>query len=524
MQYAALTLAFLLWPADSLQAQGSAPPPTFVEVGPGTVGSFGTPLLYRQGVPAEGEKFALDVYYSWHLNQSPGFAFIGPNATELPLPEYGGSVYLAPPFTIVPFSLWLDGTAPGLGFIEVDPVLPEFIGAQPLCQVAILDPGAAGLWVLSNAVRVGFGSESAAPFSPVQSLTTNGIGTPWEVVLGDFTGDGLLDAALGKLPFVGFFPGGVDFYTGNGDGTLTLGGMASLTHDVWSLRGGDFNDDGRPDLAIIEVGASSIELRFGDGAGDFNAQHDFDAGVELWLSRPGDADGDGRTDVLAVSRPDPLTGQSIGYVLLNNGSSVLAPPVPIGLAPGQVSDVDLADFTGDGLPDLVSTGEAGLLLHRGLGGGQFVFMSILSESPTDFERRDSAVGDFNGDGLQDLVTVYAGEAQHFGELRVRLGTGNGGFAAPKAVPTNFGPSHVFVDEVDGDGHLDLVVLHRGGLGDNGTLGVLHGDGQGGFGPVLWTSSNVLTPYAIALGDLDSDGDDDAVVVNTGPTGLATFVR
>ncbi|MHC4376805.1 MAG: FG-GAP-like repeat-containing protein [Planctomycetota bacterium] len=524
MRYAALTLAACLWSADSVQAQGAEPPLAFVEVGPGTVGSFGTPLLYRQGLPAAGEKFALDVSYSWLLNQSPGFAFIGPNAAELPLPEYGGSVYLAPPFTVVPFSLGLDGTAPGLGFVEVDPVLPEFIGAEPLCQVAILDPGAAGFWVLSNAVRVGFGSEAAAPFTPAQSLPTDGIGTPWEVVLGDYTGDGQLDVALGKAPLFGFFPGGIDFYTGHGDGTLTLGGVASLNHDVRSLRGGDFNADGRPDLAIIEAGASSIEVRFGDGAGDFNAEHNFDAGVDLWLSRPGDADGDGRTDVLVVSRPDLLTSQSIGYVLLNNGSSALAPPVPIGLAPGQVNDVDLADFTGDGLPDLISTGEAGLLLHRGLGGGQFVFVSILSEEPTDFERRDSAVGDFNADGLLDLVTVYAGEPQQFGELRVRLGTGNGGFAAPLAVPTNFGPSHVFVDEVDGDGRQDLVVLHRGGLGDNGTLGVLHGDGQGGFGSLLWSSSDVLSPYGIALGDLDGDGDNDAVVANTGPVGLATFVR
>jgi hypothetical protein len=508
--------------SGSAAAQGSEPPLVFVEVGPGTEGSFGVPRLYRQGVPAAGEAFALDVSYSWLLNQSPGFAFIGPNHVELPLPEFGGSLHVGSPFTVVPFSLGLDGTAPGLGFVEIDPVLPEFLGAQPLCQAAILDPGAQGFWVLTNAVRIGFGSEAAAPFAPVQSMAV--VGAPWEVVLEDFTGDGLLDVALGKTPLIPFYPGGIDFYTGNGDGTLTPGGMASLNHQVLSLRGGDFNDDGLPDLVIVEAQSTSIEVRFGDGAGDFNAQHNVDVGLAPWLTRPGDADGDGREDVLIVTLPDPLTHQSIGYVLRNNGTNVMELPVPVGLAPGRVDDVDLGDVTGDGLADLVVTGEAGLLLHRGLGGGQFVFVSILAEEPSDLERRDSTLADFDGDGLLDLATVYAGPADRFGELQVRLGTGNGGFASPSIRPTNFGPTRVLATEATDDGHLDLVVLHRGGLGDNGTLGTFPGDGQGGFGALLWSSSQVLTPAGFALGDLDGDGDEDAVIANTGPVGIATFAR
>src|SRR6185295_11181534 len=84
----------------------------------------------------------------------------------------------------------------------------------------------------------------------------------------------------------------------------------------------------------------------------------------------GDMNGDGAPDVATVDHADAA------HVLLNDGDGTLAPAqdYPIGAGQGRAEGqaIVLADFDGDGAPDLVApTAGGALALLRNHGDGSF---------------------------------------------------------------------------------------------------------------------------------------------------------
>ncbi|WP_080056535.1 FG-GAP-like repeat-containing protein [Spirosoma aerolatum] len=121
-----------------------------------------------------------------------------------------------------------------------------------------------------------------------------------------------------------------------------------------------------------------------------------------------------------------------------------------------------------------------------------------------------ALGDVDGDGDLDMLT-----ANHDSDnVSVRLNDGMGNFTTPPSNPdpaVGNGPYNVALGDVDGDGDLDLLTANS--ISDN--VSVRLNDGMGNFTPPSFNPDPAVgeSPWGMALGDVDGDGDLDLLCAN-----------
>jgi FG-GAP-like repeat len=284
---------------------------------------------------------------------------------------------------------------------------------------------------------------------------------------------------------------------------------------------GDFNGDGKLDMAIRASSGNTIVLLLGDGDGTFQPPVSITAAPanagDLRGIVAADMNGDGKLD-LTVSY-DGLNGGPGGVAtILGNGDGTFQAPVA-SLVTAENSGclpttMVAADVNGDGNLDLVSTCAIGLRVDLGNGDGTFTAgFTFTSPVFTGGGARVTsvAVGDFNNDGKLDVA--FAAVPQY---LDVMLGNGDGTFAAPTVV-YDFGPgagvSSVAAADFDGDGNLDLAIYYY--LSSAGQLSILRGNGDGTFqAPLTLAGLSNYSPYGIPpllTGDFNGDGHVDIAV-------------
>jgi hypothetical protein len=220
---------------------------------------------------------------------------------------------------------------------------------------------------------------------------------------------------------------------------------------------GDFNNDGKLDVAVVD--GVGIQVFLGNGNGGFREPQSIFAGAISSIVA-GDFNGDGNLD-LAVTQ-DYRNGTYI-TVFLGNGTGKF----PTHVDGGQLSTgrglviTAVADFNGDGTPDLLIEPNFGVVY--GDGGGTFsrpyYFGYEASGTP--------AIGDFNGDGYLDVAFVNGQDVDIF------LNNGTGSFTEGNTYTTGFGAYNIATADVNGDGKLDLVT---------DGVAVLLGNGDGTFNP------------------------------------------
>ncbi len=188
-----------------------------------------------------------------------------------------------------------------------------------------------------------------------------------------------------------------------------------------------------------------------------------------------------------------------------------AAPLAYNLGAGP-SGVAVADFNGDGIPDLVAANSSSGSVHVLLGHGDSSFQNPI-QSPAGSTAYALAVGDFNGDGIPDLVvtnTAFDPHGQIGGTtVSVLLGNGDGSFQSPVAYTVGTGPVAVAVGDFLGNGHQDIVTAN-----DGGTVSLLLGNGDGSFQKAV---NFVVDPHlhSVAVGDFNGDGKLDIVVGSGG---------
>jgi hypothetical protein len=225
--------------------------------------------------------------------------------------------------------------------------------------------------------------------------TNFAVGTlPTSVAVGDFNGDGNQDLAVAN--------DGVSILLGDGTGNFSAPTNFPAGVGPVSVAVGDFNGDGNQDLATANILSHDmgVSILLGDGTGNFSAPTNFPAGYDARSVAVGDFNGDGKQDLAVANTLAPSNNVSI---LLGDGTGNFRGPRNFGAGNSPWS-LAVGDFNGDSNQDLAvanySSNNVSILLGNGTGHFRGPINFGAGNSPFSV-----AVGDFNGDGNQDLAVA-----------------------------------------------------------------------------------------------------------------------
>jgi PKD repeat protein len=313
------------------------------------------------------------------------------------------------------------------------------------------------------------------------------------VAVGDFNGDGRQDLAVASD-----FSNTVSVLLGKGDGTFQTPVNYAAGSDADSVAVGDFNGDGRQDLAVANAGSNSVSVLLGKGDGTFQTPINYAVGSGPVSVAVGDFNGDGKQDLATANQ----FGGTVS-VLLGKGDGTFQTAVNYAAGNGPHS-VAVGDFNSDGKQDLAvanaDSNSVSVLLGKGDGSFQSAVDYAVGTNPISV-----AVGDFNGDGEQDLVTANADS----NSVSVLLGKDDGTFQTAVNYDTGDLAQSVAVGDFNGDGKQDLAVANTDNI-----VSVLLGKGNGTFQTPINYAAGTF-PEFVAVGDFNGDGKQDLAVADPG---------
>ena len=208
----------------------------------------------------------------------------------------------------VSLSLTNGSGAPPAGF-SVSPASVTVAAGQSAGQALTLFTGsylADGTYPLSL-VASGNGVTHTIPLTLVLSGSATGTfqtqtaytvdSGPYSVAVGDFNGDGKPDLATAN-----YDSGTVSVLLGNGDGTFQAQtSLYRATAAPYSVAVGDFNGDGKPDLAATNYYGNTVSVLLGNGDGTFQTQTAYAVGSYPQSVAVGDFNGDGKPDLATAN-------------------------------------------------------------------------------------------------------------------------------------------------------------------------------------------------------------------------------
>ncbi len=336
-------------------------------------------------------------------------------------------------------------------------------------------------------------------------------------VAGDFNGDGSLDLAGAGNEFA-------SVRLNNGAGALGAMVQYAAGGPAQDLAAGDFTGDGRLDLAVsINDPQTGMALLRGNGDGTFGTPvtSPNTSGFDSPAIVATDLNNDSRLDVVIAHQiacyTAPCRVTSLMSVLMGNGDGTFQPSRDIEVGRGM-SEVAVGDFNRDGIRDLAIAGDQGAVYRLdGVGDGTFVQRATMIVVVDTFSipATDIDVADFNGDGIQDLVVAVPHNGSR---TAIVIGNGDGSFRAPTILtePNLLIPQQQAVADFNGDGFQDLALSL--GDGTSGVMEIRNGNGDGTFQPrVLYLPPppNSVGGINILAANLNGDGRPDIALLRGG---------
>ena len=283
---------------------------------------------------------------------------------------------------------------------------------------------------------------------------------------------------------------------------------------------GDFNGDGKSDLAVANFGSTNVSVLVNKGDGTFHAAVTSPTGTAPQAVAAGDFNGDGKLDLILINQGSPPSGPGGAIFLLpGNNDGTFQTPVQIqaDLYPASVA---VADLNGDGKADLIlgDVVAGTLTILMGKGDGTFQKASTVNLASSGAVAA-LAVGDFNADKHVDIVAAISS-----GSVFILLGNGDGSLHTPAQITATASSPHLLAGNFDGDGKLDLALrsetprppaCRRPPCFLFDRFQVLTGNGDGTFNPATPISIFGISAGNFAAGDFNADSKLDLIVSRSG---------
>jgi hypothetical protein len=279
----------------------------------------------------------------------------------------------------------------------------------------------------------------------------------------------------------------------------TSSGKATYLH-------ADLNNDGREDFVYTlgqTTGGFAVVLSTGDGTYAAPVNYTLSYGESAFAIGIGDFNSDGKAD-LAVFGTGTDSEQHDLFLYLNNGDGSFTEKKSFPVDT-EVTDVVVGDFNHDRIMDLAFITQAGLTVWFGDGDSGF------TPGPTTPVTKSGPMmlGDFDGDGFADIAI---GDLINYDTVHVLFGDGTGAFPAETTINVPGGHSLFGATDVNGDGKMDIVASTFYPNSPN-HVGVYYGDSDRAFSshttiPIKHCASDTSTPIAA---DVNGDGINDLIV-------------
>lgn len=427
------------------------------------------------------------------------------------------------------FSAFLNTTTPGgssLTFLtRADyttasqpylPVVADFNGDGKL-DVAVNTGTGNSVSVFINTTEIGNGLHSFASHNDFAQGNTM-----WFDCAADFNGDGKPDLAAScsngnvYINLNSASPGAASasFYSAG-----TISGFSTPI----GICAADFNGDGKPDIAAADYGLSNASISLntttpGATTPTFSAKTDFSANAfsQIYSIAAADFNGDGKPDLAGA-----VLNHDYVCVYLNTTTAGSSTPsftsnttFTTGTGPWGIC---LADFNGDGKPDMATTNQnantISVFLNTTIPGSSTPGFTAKTDFTSANQPYMICAADFNGDGKPDLVcTTFSGFVSVF------LNTTTAGSSTPAFTShTDFADGGnyrgICSKDINGDGVPDLIFCGDGSIGFSTYLNTTT---PGSSTPAFGTISSFATPshpYGVCIADFNNDGKQDVATSN-----------
>ncbi|HEY6328386.1 MAG TPA: VCBS repeat-containing protein, partial [Blastocatellia bacterium] len=267
----------------------------------------------------------------------------------------------------------------------------------------------------TSQLRVRVGSIETG-FSELAPVGLN-VPLPTAMVIGDFNGDGKPDVAIGGSA-------GITFMFGDGHGGFLQGPELAVDGGVTALAAGDFNRDGRTDLAVASRDKVYVYLNDNADLSQLKPATTLTPkeGEAVEALAVADFNNDHYSDIAAA------TGSKV-FVAYGSGGANFVKPKEIGNAAG-ITGIVAHDFSKHYVPDLAVSGATGVTIWKTKMAKGFAAGRTYSSGGALMGLQ---AGYFNSDDYADLAVRYAD-----GSAAVMLNKKGNDFSEPKLIQVKDG--------------------------------------------------------------------------------------